>query len=76
MSAPTVSQKPSLFPTIFRMGKSAQNRRPHDLYSGHRFDVTMQCYEENPKAVYMEPDQPVCWDSCMEAFMNFFLLEF
>lgn len=39
---------------------------------GTGFEVTMRCYEENPKAVFTEPDQPVCRDSCMEAFMNFF----
>lgn len=39
---------------------------------GTGFEVTMRCWETEPKAVYLEPDAPVCEDSCMEVFLNCF----
>lgn len=36
------------------------------------FELKMWCYEENPKAVYHNPNEPVHTDSCMEAFINFY----
>ncbi|MBR4016788.1 MAG: carbohydrate-binding family 9-like protein [Oscillospiraceae bacterium] len=40
--------------------------------SGVGFRVMMRCYEENPKATYTQPDDPVFKDSCMEVFLNCF----
>lgn len=34
--------------------------------------LTMRCYEENPKMVFTQPDDPVCKDSCMEMFLDCF----
>lgn len=39
---------------------------------GTGFELTMRCYEKEPKATYFQPDDPVFKDSCMEAFINFF----
>ena len=39
---------------------------------GTGFEVTLRCYETNPKAVHTQPDDPVCKDSCMEVFLNCF----
>lgn len=39
---------------------------------GTGFEVTMRCWETDPKVVYMQPDDPVSWDSCMEVFLNCF----
>ncbi len=39
---------------------------------GTGFEATLRCYEANPKAVYTQPDDPVCKDSCMEVFLNCF----
>jgi len=39
---------------------------------GTGFEITMRCYEENPRATYTQPDDPVFQDSCMEAFINFY----
>ena len=33
-------------------------------------DVALWCYEEHPRAVYHNPNDPVHTDSCMEAFIN------
>lgn len=35
------------------------------------FVIRMECMESEPKAVYTQPDDPVCRDSCMECFINF-----
>ncbi len=35
------------------------------------FWVRMTCREEDPRAVYTQGDDPVCQDSCMEAFIDF-----
>ncbi len=35
-------------------------------------DVAMWCYEENPRALYHNPNDFVHTDSCMEAFINVF----
>jgi len=39
---------------------------------GTGFELTMTCWEADPKAVHTQPDEPVCKDSCMEAFLNFY----
>ena len=39
---------------------------------GTGFEIVMRCYETEPKAVHTIPDEPVCKDSCMEAFLNFY----
>ena len=39
---------------------------------GTGFEITMRCYEENPRATYTQSDDPVFQDSCMEAFINFY----
>lgn len=36
------------------------------------FELKMWCYEENPRAVYLKPNDKVHTDSCMEAFINFY----
>lgn len=36
------------------------------------FHVVMHCEEENPRAVYENPDEPVYEDSCMECFLQFY----
>lgn len=36
---------------------------------GTGLELTMQCWEENPKAVVTVPDERVCVDSCMEMFL-------
>ena len=41
-------------------------------FPGKGLEVTMRCYEQNPRAVYREPDAPVFKDSCMEIFLNCF----
>lgn len=38
---------------------------------GEGFVIRMECMENNPKAIYTQPDDPVCRDSCMECFINF-----
>lgn len=38
---------------------------------GEGFLIRMECAEREPKAVYTQPDDPVCRDSCMECFINF-----
>ncbi len=35
------------------------------------FAVRMTCKEQNPRAVYTQPDDAVCQDSCMEFFADF-----
>ena len=35
------------------------------------FLVRMSCKEENPKATYVNENDPVCKDSCLEFFANF-----
>lgn len=39
---------------------------------GEGIEVTMCCAEQNPTAVYTQPDDPVFKDSCMEVFLNCF----
>ncbi len=39
---------------------------------GTGLEVTMRCYEQDPMAVYKEPDEPVYQDSCMEVFLDCF----
>lgn len=36
---------------------------------GTGLELTMRCWEKNPKAVVTVPDQRVCVDSCMEMFI-------
>ena len=36
------------------------------------FELTMWCFEEDPLAVYRNPNEPVHTDSCMECFLNVF----
>lgn len=38
---------------------------------GKGFWVRMTCRETDPKAVYTQPDDPVCQDSCLEFFADF-----
>lgn len=38
---------------------------------GREFVLKMVCREANPVRVYKNNDDPVCRDSCMEAFLNF-----
>ena len=35
-------------------------------------EVTMWCFEAEPRAIWHEPNTPVHTDSCMEAFLDFF----
>lgn len=37
---------------------------------GTGFQVTMRCFEQDPKTVYTRQDDPVFKDSCMEVFLN------
>jgi hypothetical protein len=39
---------------------------------GEGLEVSLWCREENPRAVYRLPNEPVHTDSCMEAFLNCF----
>ena len=39
---------------------------------GIGFEVTMRCWETEPRAAYREPDGPVFKDSCMEVFLDCF----
>lgn len=39
---------------------------------GTGLEVTLRCYETQPKAVFKQADDPVCKDSCMEVFLNCF----
>lgn len=39
---------------------------------GTGFEITMRCWETDPKAVKTEPDSAVCLDSCLEVFIDFF----
>ena len=39
---------------------------------GKGMEVTMWCFEENPRAIWHNPNDPVHTDSCMEAFLDFF----
>lgn len=39
---------------------------------GAGFELAMWCMEENPRAIYHNPNDPVHTDSCMEAFINFY----
>ena len=34
--------------------------------------ITMTCRESDPRAVYDTPDSPVCEDSCLECFIQFY----
>ena len=34
--------------------------------------VSMRCYEEKPRAIYHNPNDPIYTDSCMEAFIDCF----
>jgi len=36
------------------------------------FQVTMWCFEENPRAVFFNPNEDIYTDSCMECFLNVF----
>ncbi len=38
---------------------------------GRGFHVRMTCREDAPRAVYTQPDDPVCQDSCLEFFADF-----
>lgn len=38
---------------------------------GEGFYVRMSCAEAAPRAVYTQPDDPVCQDSCLECFVDF-----
>lgn len=44
--------------TYFKMGVVGEN-----------LVATLKCYEENPKAVYTERDEPIYKDSCLEFFV-------
>lgn len=35
------------------------------------FHLRMGCRESDPRAVYTQPDDPVCRDSCLESFIDF-----
>lgn len=39
---------------------------------GEGLEVSMWCREDNPRALYHNPNDPVHTDSCMEAFLNCF----
>ncbi|MCE5188549.1 MAG: carbohydrate-binding family 9-like protein [Eubacteriales bacterium] len=39
---------------------------------GEGLEVSMWCREENPRAIYHNPNDPVHKDSCMEVFLNCF----
>ena len=43
------------------------------IYIPHRgLDIAMWCYEDHPRAIFYNPNDPVHTDSCMEAFINIF----
>lgn len=42
------------------------------LREGKGFELEMWCFEENPRALYHNPNDPVHTDSCMEAFIWFY----
>ena len=42
------------------------------LREGVGFEITMWCFEENPRAIYHNPNDLVHTDSCMEAFINYY----
>jgi hypothetical protein len=42
------------------------------LREGVGFEIVMWCFEERPRAIYHNPNDPVHTDSCMEAFVNYY----
>ena len=54
-------------------GAKAPETRGQLLYlPGEGLELSMWCCEENPRAVYRQPNDPVHTDSCMEMFLNCF----
>jgi len=71
----TTDQAPETFPVNIRRDRGAVGPDTEGsirYIPDQGFEVTMRCYEENPQAVYLNPNDPVCRDSCMEAFLNFY----
>ena len=42
------------------------------LREGIGFEFVMWCFEENPRALFHNPNDPVHTDSCMEGFVNYY----
>jgi hypothetical protein len=42
------------------------------LLEGVGFEITMWCFEKDPRAIYHNPNDLVHTDSCMEAFINYY----
>ena len=66
-------------PEVFRVtnlrpeGTSAPRTEGTMGYTpGVGFEVTMRCYEENPRITHYRSDERVYEDSCMEVFLNCF----
>ena len=54
-------------------GAPAPKTEGHLRYTpGVGLELTMHCWETEPKAVFLRPDDTVCKDSCMEMFLNCF----
>ena len=55
----------------FTENAGARTRGQFFLREGIGFEFVMWCFEENPRALYHNPNDPVHTDSCMEFFVNF-----
>jgi hypothetical protein len=42
------------------------------LREGTGFELVMWCFEESPRAIWHNPNDPVHTDSCMEGFVNYY----
>ena len=42
------------------------------LVPGEGLHVTLSCFQKDPEAIYWNANDPVCQDSCMEAFIDCF----
>jgi hypothetical protein len=63
---------------VFDVARSLTDASPPEtrgqffLREGIGFEIVMWCFEENPRAIYHNPNDPVHTDSCMEAFVNYY----
>lgn len=66
------SSQPDVFAVANSHEKGAQAPRVEGTLRyipGTGLELTMQCWEKNPRAVVTTPDERVCVDSCMEMFI-------
>jgi hypothetical protein len=63
---------------VFDVARSLTGASPPEthgqffLRDGIGFEIVMWCFEENPRAIFHNPNDPVHTDSCMEAFVNYY----